>query len=84
MSSLFSLKPTDLGRIDVTGSVEIFRDLLWCHGRKHSVPITKIHITSRVTNSDGGGVDAKIDDDISNLSSELLVSSGTGYQLKEV
>jgi hypothetical protein len=81
MSSLFSLKPTDLGRIDVTGSVEIFRDLLWCHARKHSVPITKIHITSRVTNSDGG-VDAKIDDGISNLSSELLVSSGTGYQLK--
>lgn len=81
MSSLFSLEPSDLGRIDVTGSVKIFRDLLWCHGRKHGVPITKIHITSRVTNSDGG-IDAKIDDDICDLSSELLVRSGAGYQIK--
>ena len=81
MKSLFELFPVHLGNVNVKQSVEIFRDLLWCHARKHGVPITKVHISSRVTVSDGG-VDAKIDDDINNVSSALLVSAGTSYQLK--
>lgn len=81
MNSLFSLSTAHLDNINVDQSVEIFRDLLWCHARKHGIPITKAHISSRVTVSDGG-IDAKIDDDINNVSSELLVSAGTSYQLK--
>ncbi len=81
MNSLFNLMPAHLDRVNVEQSVEIFRDLLWCHARKHAVPITKVHISSRVAVCDGG-VDAKIDDDINNVSSELLVSAGTSYQLK--
>ena len=71
MNSLFNLSPAHLGNINVEQSVEIFRDLLWCHARKHGVPITKVHITSRVTVRDGG-VDAKIDDDITGVPEELL------------
>jgi hypothetical protein len=63
MNSLFNLMPAHLDRVNVDQSVAIFRDLLWCHARKHGVPITKVHISSRVTVSDGG-VDAKIDDDM--------------------
>ncbi len=81
MSSLFDLSPVQLGNLDAEQSVEIFRDLLWCHARKYGVPITKVHITSRITVSDGG-IDAKIDDDILDLPAELLVSAGTSYQLK--
>jgi hypothetical protein len=81
MKSLFDLSPSHLGNINVEQSVEIFRDLLWCHARKHGVPITKVHITSRVTVSDGG-VDAKIVDDITGVPDELLVSAGTSYQIK--
>jgi hypothetical protein len=81
MNTLFSLSPGKLHNINVEQSVEIFRDLLWCHAKKHGVPITKVHISSRVTVSDGG-VDAKIDDDITDVPEELLVSAGTSYQIK--
>jgi len=81
MNSLLNLSPAHLGNINVEQSVEIFRDLLWCHARKHDVSITKVHITSSVTVSDGG-VDAKIDDGITGVPDELLVSAGTSYQLK--
>lgn len=81
MTSLFNLSPAQLGNLNAEQSVEIFRDLLWCHARKYGVPITKVHITSRITVSDGG-IDAKIDDDVSGIPAELLVSAGTGYQLK--
>jgi len=81
MESLLHLSPAYLGNIKAEQSVEIFRDLLWCHARKHGVPITKVHITTRIAVSDGG-VDAKIDDDITGTPEELLVSAGTSYQLK--
>lgn len=81
MNSLFNLSPAHLDNINTERSVEIFRDLLWCYAKKHGVPITKVHITSRCTVSDAG-VDAKIDDDITGVPAELLVSAGTSYQLK--
>jgi hypothetical protein len=81
MKSLLDLAPADLGSVNVEKSVEICRDLLWCHARKHGFPITKIHISSRVAVSDGG-VDAKIDDDAEDTTSELLLSPGTCYQIK--
>lgn len=81
MNSLFRLTTTHLGGLSVKQSVEVFRDLLWCHARKYGVPITKVHITSRITVSDGG-IDAKIDDNITDVPKELLVSAGTSYQIK--
>ncbi len=81
MKSLFDIAPADLGSVNVEKSVEIFRDLLWCHARKNGVPITKIHISSRVAVSDGG-VDAKIDDEVKDVTSELLLRPGTCYQIK--
>lgn len=82
MNSLFTLTTTHLANLSIEQSVEVFRDLLWCHARKYGVPITKVHITtSRITVSDGG-IDAKIDDDVTGVPEELLISAGTGYQIK--
>jgi len=81
VNSLFNLSPAQLEKLNVEQSVEVFRDLLWCHARKYGVPVTKVHISSRITVSDGG-IDAKIDDDIPEVPSELLISAGTSYQLK--
>ncbi len=82
MNSLFGLTTTHLGNLGIEQSVEVFRDLLWCHAKKYGIPITKVHITtSRITVSDGG-VDAKIDDDVTGVPEELLVSAGACYQIK--
>jgi len=81
MNTLFSLSTIQLQNISVPQSVEIFLDLLWCHAKKHGIPITKVHITSKNTVSDGG-VDAKIDEDIPGATEGLLVNVGTSYQIK--
>lgn len=81
MDSIFSLQPHNLNSINAERAVKNFRDLLWCHARRHGLSVTKVHITSRVNVSDGG-VDAKIDDNIESVRDELLVVAGTCYQIK--
>lgn len=79
--SLLSLDPKNLDNINAEKSVEIFRELLWCHSRKYNFPISKIHISSRVNVSDGG-VDTRIEDAKNEIKSELFIAPGSSFQIK--
>lgn len=81
MNSIFSVQPNDLNKHNDRKAVETFRDLLWCHAKKLGISSTKVHITSRINVADGG-VDAHIDEDVDLPEDNLLIASGTSYQIK--
>lgn len=81
MTAIVEITSQDLGQLNASQSVEIFRDLLWSQARKLSIPITKVHITQAITIGDGG-IDAAIDDDVAVSDDDLLLCPGTAYQIK--
>lgn len=81
MNSIFSTQPADLSSLTAEKAVEIFRDVLWCHAKKKGVPVTNVHISSKVYVKDGG-VDARVDNDSELAGDDLLIAAGTCYQIK--
>jgi hypothetical protein len=82
MDSILTVTNHDLQKFNPTQAVEIFRDLLWAGARRVGVPLTRVHISSRVNVADGG-VDARIDAGEDLVDSLGLIKSGvTAYQIK--
>jgi len=81
MNTIFSLADSDLSKLSSEQAVIVFRDLLWCSAREHGIPVTKIHISGDVTVKDGG-VDASIESQIPHTPDDLLIVSGTRFQIK--
>ncbi len=79
MDNILTVKPDYLGRLNLITAVDLFRELLWAEARKNGIPISKIHVSSRVTVADGG-IDAEVDE--TNITSDLIISGTTGYQIK--
>jgi hypothetical protein len=81
MSTIFTVTPEMLDRLDPRRAVETFRDLLWAQARRRHFPFTKIHISSWVEVSDGG-IDASVDPDALGTEGDELLTRGTGFQIK--
>lgn len=82
MNSIFTITNQDLEKFNPAQSVEIFRDLLWAAARRIGLPLTEVHISSRINVADGG-VDARIDASEGLVDSLGLIKAGvSAYQIK--
>ena len=52
--TIFTVKSDDLGRLDPTGAVDLFRELLWAEARRIGIEISKINVSSQINVPDGG------------------------------
>jgi hypothetical protein len=82
MNSIFTVTSQDLEKFNPAQAVEIFRDLIWAGARRIGVPLSQVHISSRINVPDGG-VDARIDGSVDLVDSLGLIKAGvTAYQIK--
>ena len=55
-TTIFSVLPEDLSRLDPSRAITVFRDLLWCEARKNCISISNVKICCREVPD--GGIDA--------------------------
>ena len=82
MLSIYDINPSVLSQLNGEQAVQVFRNLLWCQARKAGVPTNKVHITTTAVTTADGGIDAAIDTDALPKTSDPLLESNTGYQIK--
>jgi hypothetical protein len=82
VNNIFTVTNQDLEKFNPAQAVEIFRDLLWAGARRIGLPLSEVHISSRINVADGG-VDARIDASEGLVDSRGLIRTGvTAYQIK--
>lgn len=81
MSTLFTITENDLEQLSPEEAVEIFRDLVWAEIRRLGIPISKVHISSRINVPDGG-VDAFVEENEIIIEEDLIIKGRTAYQIK--
>ena len=79
--TIFTVKNEDLGKLDLTGAVLFFRELLWAEARRIGIEISKISVSIRVNVPDGG-VDATVDEVQIATGSGIIKHGKTSYQIK--
>ena len=79
--SLFSLENDDLGRFNSEEATRLFQQLLWAEARRLNIPISKVHITTRINVPDGG-IDASVEDPGFIHHDDLIKVGLTSYQIK--
>lgn len=82
MNTIFTITNQDLEKFNPAQAVEIFRDLIWAGARRIGLPLSQVHISSRINVADGG-VDARIDASKGLADGLGLIKEGaTAYQIK--
>ena len=79
--TIFTVNNEDLGRLDPTGAVDLFRELLWAEARRLGIEISKINVSIQ-TNVPDGGVDAVVVENETSTASGLIKIGQTSYQIK--
>ena len=79
--SIFTVTNEDLGRLDSTKAVLVFRELLWAEAQRIGIEISKINVSSRINVPDGG-VDATVDDAQIETGRGIIKPGKTSYQIK--
>jgi len=72
---------TSLSRLATKETIELFRKMLWCSARRHSLPIQSITISLNV-NAPDGGIDACVAPNTINTDQDLLISGNSYFQIK--
>ncbi len=80
-ATLFTVRPTDLARLNPEDSVEVFQELLWAEARRVGLPTTRIHV-SRLVDVPDGGIDASVEADNLPTASDILGLGKAGFQIK--
>ena len=79
--TVFTVRNEDLGRLDPTGAVLFFRDLLWAEARRLGPGTCRIDVPTEINVADGG-IDAAVDADLSVPESEVIEPGKNYYQIK--
>ena len=78
---IFALSAQDLGRLDSTESVDVFRDLLWAEATALSIAKNLIDVPGSITARDGG-VDARVEGVTVAAGQGIIKAGTTCYQIK--
>lgn len=81
MDNIFTVAIEDIKDFNPIQGVDYFRELVWAEARRIGIPITKIKVTSKITDKDGG-VDATIDYDVDVSNSNFIKKGLNAYQIK--
>ncbi|MEJ7843166.1 MAG: hypothetical protein WKF95_15485, partial [Rubrobacter sp.] len=79
-STLFTVEPNDLARLDAYAAVVLFRELLWAEARTMGLPSRNVRVSELINVSDGG-IDATVQGGLPE-SVGLIKEGRTGYQIK--
>lgn len=79
-STLFTVEPNDLARLDAHAAVALFRELLWAEARTMGLPSSNVRVSELINVSDGG-IDATVEGGLPE-SVGLIKEGRTGYQVK--
>ena len=79
--TIFTVKNSDLDRLNPHTAVDFFRKLLWAEARRIGVEISKINVSSAIHVADGG-IDAVVDDANIETGLGIIRPGKTSYQIK--
>ena len=80
-NTIFTVKNSDLDRLNPHTAVDFFRKLLWAEARRIGVEISKINVSSAIHVADGG-IDAVVDDANIETGLGIIKPGKTSYQIK--
>ena len=80
-NTIFTVKNSDLERLDPHTAVDFFRKLLWAEARRIGVEISKINVSSAIHVADGG-IDATVNDAQIDTGLGIIRPGKTSYQIK--
>ena len=81
MSNIFSIHEENINSISSEDCVRLFGELLYSDARRLKLSISKVNFTTKTTVPDGG-IDASIEDGLSQEEGDLIIDSESFYQIK--
>ena len=80
-NTIFTVKNSDLERLDPHTAVDFIRKLLWAEAQRVGIDISKIHVSTAIHVADGG-IDASVEDAQIETGCGIIKQGKTSYQIK--